>query len=874
MILKKESKKKINFNINKFLFIYFLSTILVGIILLIFVFKSQTFAQVQSKYLNYLSEGGRIEYLYLPKIVFKSLKSKFNKLEKIDLEIKFDNSIVLENTRNEAIKNGTLPKTELNPEVNFNLIYNDKKYSGGVRLKGDRLAHFLERKKSSYKIKLDKNQYIFGIKKFSLQKPRIRNYAHEWIYHQMSKDFDLIKIKYEFLNLSINGEDKGLYVLEEGFGKELIERNKRRNGPIFGVNEDLTSTLEIKENSEKIVFEIYNKKYWSKKENRSLVNIASQKLRDFLNRKIPAEDVLDLKKWAAYFAIIDMTGTYHGALIKSVKFYYNPINGLFEPIPFDGHRLKGNYHKYLKHYDNRILIDMIKNPKMREEISAYSWLRLIFLKKNGDLNEYFYSLYIKNLDVVSSKEYLDNFIDENLSTIEKINSHIYADYFYFDNARNYGSGIYYFLLSDFYHQAKNIRNKIEENKRIHIIKKNNYEFLIKDMPKKNSLNYTPLFVDTIICNKDNQDLIIEVKKNLNSFSDTSIKLPAEQMKNVRCTHINFINKINKEKILLKIDHLNSKHSYRSFKNIEVDLLDLYFIKKDNQLLLIRDEIKIEQNIYIPKGYKVIVKPGQKILLTNNAFIISNSSWIIGGKGKQTIISGEKNNLGGGIIIGDNNEMSKIQNTKISYLKGYNGSLNSEHLIMGSINFHQTNVEIDNVNFENIFSEDAINIIRSNFKINNSSYKNISSDAIDIDFSDGKIEHVSFKNIKNDAMDFSGSNVDIYDSYFDNVNDKLISGGEKSNIKISKINALNSKAGIISKDGSKVYSDNIFFENVKIPFAAYQKKREYNHSLLVVKDFKISNFLIKFAKDKKSKIILNDLVQVNTKNNKKMLSIVN
>ena len=50
------------------------------------------------------------------------------------------------------------------------------------------------------------------------------------------------------------------------------------------------------------------------------------------NRKIPPEEVLDLKKWAAYFAIIDLTGTHHGSLIKSVKFYYNPINGLFEPI--------------------------------------------------------------------------------------------------------------------------------------------------------------------------------------------------------------------------------------------------------------------------------------------------------------------------------------------------------------------------------------------------------------------------------------------------------------------------------------------------------------------------------------------------------------
>ena len=67
-------------------------------------------------------------------------------------------------------------------------------------------------------------------------------------------------------------------------------------------------------------------------------------------------------------------------------------------------------------------------------------------------------------------------------------------------------------------------------------------------------------------------------------------------------------------------------------------------------------------------------------------------------------------------------MSKIFNTKISYLNGYNDNLNSEFLIMGSINFHQTNVEINNVDFENIFSEDAINIIRSNFKINNSNYR--------------------------------------------------------------------------------------------------------------------------------------------------------
>ena len=59
-----------------------------------------------------------------------------------------------------------------------------------------------------------------------------------------------------------------------------------------------------------------------------------------------------------------------------------------------------------------------------------------------------------------------------------------------------------------------------------------------------------------------------------------------------------------------------------------------------------------------------------------------------------------------------------------------------------------NVEIGNVGGEGVASE--VNIVRSNFKINNSNYKDIFSDAIDIDFSSGKIESVSFKNITNDA----------------------------------------------------------------------------------------------------------------------------
>ena len=54
------------------------------------------------------------------------------------------------------------------------------------------------------------------------------------------------------------------------------------------------------------------------------------------------------------------------------------------------------------------------------------------------------------------------------------------------------------------------------------------------------------------------------------------------------------------------------------------------------ILFNNDEIEIDQNIYISKGYKFIVKPGQKITLSNNSFIISNSPWVIGGVGERQL----------------------------------------------------------------------------------------------------------------------------------------------------------------------------------------------------------------------------------------------
>ena len=109
MFIKKTQNKKKNLSkFNKFFKIYFFSTMFFAICLLIVIFKSQTFIQQKKIFLDKFSKGGRYEYLYLPRILFKALKHNFYPIEKMDVRIKFENIIILETTRKKAAEVGAL----------------------------------------------------------------------------------------------------------------------------------------------------------------------------------------------------------------------------------------------------------------------------------------------------------------------------------------------------------------------------------------------------------------------------------------------------------------------------------------------------------------------------------------------------------------------------------------------------------------------------------------------------------------------------------------------------------------------------------------------------------------------------------------------
>ena len=264
MIIKKYKKKNL---INKFFKIYFFSSIFLVFLVILAFLNTGTWQNYKNEITKRFYLNGMSNYKYLPNIFLLISKNIFSNLDDFNLEIDQKNILIIENNRQNKINNKEISFT--NAEAFIEL--NGEKIKTNIRLKGDRKIHYENRKKSSYKFNLKKDNAYKNLTSFSIQKPRIRNYIHEWVFHSMAKELNLVSLEYNFVNFKINGENKGLFVIEESFSNTLIEKNNRRAGPIFGLDEEYETSDFF---SAKL--DPYQNSYWNRPENLEIFLIAKK----------------------------------------------------------------------------------------------------------------------------------------------------------------------------------------------------------------------------------------------------------------------------------------------------------------------------------------------------------------------------------------------------------------------------------------------------------------------------------------------------------------------------------------------------------------------------------------------------------------------
>ena len=146
----------------------------------------------------------------------------------------------------------------------------------------------------------------------------------------------------------------------------------------------------------------------------------------------------------------------------------------------------------------------------------------------------------------------------------------------------------------------------------------------------------------------------------------------------------------------------------------------------------------------------------------------------------------------------------------------------------------------NVSFEGSKAEDALNIVHSQFNIENSRFSNVSSDAFDSDFSDGAITSAHFRQVGGDGLDTSGSNVVVKNVTFTDITDKAVSAGENSRVSIERAQINRTGIGLASKDGSQLLVRLVNVEDFGLYAGmVYRKKSFYGNAEMRIVESNLS-----------------------------------
>ena len=786
--------------------------------------------------------------------------------QQISIDIKYKDFQRLAYKREESMDSGILI-TGAQDYVPATIQYKDKSVKAKIRLKGDLVWDNLQGEKWSFRIEVKGDDSLFGMKRFSIHHPKVRYYIYEWIFHQALKREGILSLRYEFIKVILNGKNLGIYALEEHFEKQLVEHNQGREGIIIKFNEDIL-WADRKEHF------LYNKKSFTQlqsefssnidafKMNRILEDpylykqffVAKNLLELFRRGKLPAHKVFDIKKLAKYLAISELTGGIHGTTWHNLRFYYNPVTSFLEPVGFDamaGFKMGERKTKIneagvtttvLRFYD-KIFSDFVffeEYAKALNQVSDFTYLDEFFLNIDEDLK--------KNLDIIHS-EFPDFHFSKDV---------LYKNQRYIRLTLNPLKGIF-----AYFHQS------FKEHIELELGNIQSMPVEVLNVTYKDSVALKPL--ERVI-------LSPKLRAGLVDYKNVSFKFPENfiwSKEKIKDLVVNYkilgMDIIKQEKVFpwsylnknfIKNDFIRQKSNIHKFKFLIVN-------EKTKRIFIKPGSWKIDQSLVIPKGYMVIGKEGTQLNLLNSAKILSYSPIKLIGSEENAIVIGSSNSTGQGIIVMDSSQKSILKYVSFDNLSNPS---QSGWQLSGAVTFYNSSVDMQHCRFFNNNSEDALNLIHSEFTINETLFIKTSFDAIDVDFSKGEITNCSFVNCGNDAIDFSGSIVEMQNIFVKGIGDKALSVGENSWVKVEQIDIKNAKIAAVSKDLSTTIIELMKISDCEIGLAVYQKKSEFGPGFMKASKLNIDKVSIPYLVEDKSELKIDGkLIKSNKANVEQILS---
>jgi hypothetical protein len=140
------------------------------------------------------------------KIFNNYYKGMISNPEKIYFDIKFKDFQKLEGYRKIALDRGYIGDFK-DIDIPALFTHNGKSFKVKLQMTGWNMDH-LTHEKWSFRVKTKSENTFLGMKEFSILRPRTRGHLSEWIGHMLEKKEKLISLRFDYVNVFINGIEK------------------------------------------------------------------------------------------------------------------------------------------------------------------------------------------------------------------------------------------------------------------------------------------------------------------------------------------------------------------------------------------------------------------------------------------------------------------------------------------------------------------------------------------------------------------------------------------------------------------------------------------------------------------------------------------
>ena len=799
------------------------------------------------------------------------LRAYTSSVPRLFIDIKFKRYEELRKKRDDALRAGRFLFRGEDDLVPASIRHDGRNVRVRLRLKGDFTDH-LETDKWSFRVEVRGEDHLFGMRRFSLQSPHTKHYHQEALFLDHVRREGLLAVDYFFVDVTVNGRHLGLMAVEEHFSKELLEAQNRREGVIVRYDEtDFWYGFRrrdiLSRGRASLLPNIFDnwKVAWVKPFRKTRVQrsellsrhaaLAASMLRGLANEKLAPSDVFDVQQLGKFVAICDLWGVEHPIRWHNMRFYLDPMTLRLEPIGFDGNVSSHAWHpRPFLHRSQAIWFwqDLVTDPRLR----------------NAYLEHYQRMLEPAYIDR------LETFLEEREQEYLAV---LYREFptlprFDFETIRikvdSLGHGVHpkHFVPRRF------DGGRAFEDKPLPRHPRAVYAYFIRGtdgavLELLNPLS-TTVIVDELVANDG------QTSRSLGEVA--GIPLPITLPPNFHDVGRNRARPLPVSRkwslpegedwsglLIAGAAHLEGQDVTYRFRaqpyqapleeplfvehaDLERVLARYPFLRwDDGRFLVEQGSWEIDEPLEIPETITVegadgeidewthpglSLPAGTTLDFAGDAYLrLSGPLDLEGSKRRPVVLEGRGGAAWKGILVKHSPRRSRWSHAVV---RDTTFTERGPWKLTGGVTFYQSDVTIAHTRFLGSTAEDALNLVRSDFVLEDLAIEGSSSDAVDADFCTGLVRDSSFSEIGGDGLDVSGSTVEVTHSRFRGVRDKALSVGEASTLDASYLTIEDSGVAIASKDASTATISNSTMNPIEhVALMAYTKKPEYGGASL-------------------------------------------